>query len=377
MKPSEKIKTLIELHHVEPGAVAQLYDVAGYDTVKQIAVMPDIHEGYFTPIGTVVLTDNTISPFIVGYDIGCGMCNVTLAIAYNDIIPMQMNKRKTVYDHIMRVIPVGFEKRSKPFKDYPEFKSATGDRKLNDIVNTNVAMQMGTLGQGNHFIELGYTTRLCQFSITIHSGSRKCGYDVADYYMNLAKREGVKFFKLDSDIGQAYLHDMNYFLDWALANRKEMIRQILTVIDGVNNSRIDYILNNCLINENHNHAVVTKDGILHRKGATPAEAGQLGIIPGNMRDGTYITRGLGNKEYLSSASHGAGRVLGRKAAKRTFSVDDFKEMMKDSNVYANICESTIDECPDAYKSLNEVIKYQDGIVIDIVDKLNPLIVIKG
>ena len=150
--------------------------------------------------------------------------------------------------------------------------------------------------------------------------------------MRKAKELNSRFFSIDSDLGQAYLHDMNFFLDFALQNRLTMMREVLTLL-GLNFQESNNIIKNSLINENHNHAVVTDDGIIHRKGATPADLGQLGVIPGNMRDGTYITKGLGNSEYLSSASHGAGRVMGRRAAKEKITLESFKKAMEGFNVY--------------------------------------------
>ncbi len=130
-----------------------------------------------------------------------------------------------------------------------------------------------------------------------------------------------------------------------------------------------------MINENHNHAVVTDEGVLHRKGATPAELDQPGIIPANMKDGVYITRGLGNREYLSSASHGCGRRMGRNQAKKQLDLDNFRRQMKDVVSIAD--RSTLDEAPDAYKSIEEVLAMQEGIVIDVTDFVRPLINIKA
>ena len=130
-----------------------------------------------------------------------------------------------------------------------------------------------------------------------------------------------------------------------------------------------------MINENHNHAAVTTDGVLHRKGATPADLGQLGIIPANMRDGVYITRGLGNQEYLSSASHGCGRRMGRKEAKRSLDLEEFKGQM--AGIVSTSDKTTLDEAPGAYKDITSVIAYQEGIVIEVIDFVKPLINIKA
>jgi tRNA-splicing ligase RtcB len=130
-----------------------------------------------------------------------------------------------------------------------------------------------------------------------------------------------------------------------------------------------------MINENHNHAIITEDGVLHRKGATPADKGQIGVIPGNMKDGVYVTVGLGNEEYLSSASHGAGRRFSRRKAKETISISDFENDMK--GIVCKVDNGTLDESPSAYKDINMVIERQEGIVIEVVDYLKPLVNIKG
>jgi tRNA-splicing ligase RtcB len=131
-----------------------------------------------------------------------------------------------------------------------------------------------------------------------------------------------------------------------------------------------------MVNENHNHAIVDPDGlVLHRKGATPAEEGQIGIIPGSMKAGVYITEGLGNPHYLNSASHGAGRKLARKAAKKKITMERFRKQM--DGIVAKVTHDTKDEAPDAYKNLDNVIKEQEGIVIKTIDYAKPLINVKG
>jgi len=132
---------------------------------------------------------------------------------------------------------------------------------------------------------------------------------------------------------------------------------------------------NSFINENHNHAIITSEGVLHRKGATPADLGQLGVIPGSMLAGVYITKGLGNTEYLSSASHGAGRKMSRGFAKKNIDLDYFKMQME--NIVANVSKETLDEAPDAYKDLEYVMNAQRGKVVNVVDYIKPIINVKG
>lgn len=376
MKLSEKLKSLVPLHEIEPGAVSQIFDNLKLDIVRQMAIMPDVHQGYDLPIGAVALVDGYVCPSYVGYDIGCGMCYVNTGVMANDIIKTWEDKKRL--HHAIKygeeAVLVGFERRTSYHPEAIDFISASGDKKLTNRVNDLNKLQLGTLGGGNHFIEIGENQDgyLC---ITIHSGSRKCGYDTAEWYIKKAQSDGKysKFLSIDSELGQSYLTDLAFFQDWALDNRLHMIKNILSIL-GFNFKQICDIIKATLVNENHNHAVPYCGGYIHRKGATPAELGQLGLIPGNMRDGVYLTCGLGNKDYLESASHGAGRVLGRNAAKKKFSNEDVEIMMLESDCYA---EHVIDECPDAYKDLDTVIGYQDGLVIEVINHILPLVNVKG
>jgi tRNA-splicing ligase RtcB (3'-phosphate/5'-hydroxy nucleic acid ligase) len=363
------------MDEIDLTAQQQIYRALELDEVKLLAIMPDCHAGYDLPVGAVALVDGCISPGYVGYDIGCGMCSVNTGVAWEDVVPKGWELRKVMHDAVRAQIPVGFNKRNKRHPDAAEFRSASGDHNLSARVDKNVGLQLGTLGGGNHFIEIG-RNRSNELCITIHSGSRRAGYDIGEHYMRQADALKSKFFRLDSGLGQAYLQDMNYFLQFALDNRVIMITVALEVM-GFNFKQIHDIIAKTLINENHNHAVVTAEGVVHRKGATPAARGQSGIIPGNMRDGTYVTRGLGNPDFLCSASHGAGRVMGRKAARDSITLQDFMEAMKGYDVYAEVSKATIDESPLVYKKIANVIGYQEGVVIEVVDHITPLITIRG
>lgn len=211
-----------------------------------------------------------------------------------------------------------------------------------------------------------------KLSITIHSGSRNPGHSVGGFYMQVSRNEDKKlpngFLDLYGQIGQSYIADMEFMLEYALANRALMMTNVMKIL-GLRMQ--DY----SMINENHNHAITIGADVLHRKGATPADKDQLGVIPGNMRDGVYITRGLGNEEYLSSASHGAGRRLSRTKAKETLSYDTFVSQME--GIVGVVNKKTLDEAPDAYKDINLVIERQSGVVVDIIDFIKPCINIKG
>lgn len=369
---SEKLKLLLPMEEIEQGAQQQIYALLGHDFVKKLAIMPDVHMGYLMPIGGVGLFDNVISPYAVGYDIGCGMCNIVTDTPYEDVSP----QREIYYQDITRKIPLGFNghsARGKRQNNYKEFASAIGDAELDEKVNNKLNEQLGTLGSGNHFIEIG-KSREGFLAITIHSGSRNIGHSIATAYIALAKENDTDlpkdFLHLNSALGQAYLKDMNFALEYALANRLHMMARILDIFN------LSASLIKDVVNENHNHAEVLEGGmVLHRKGATPALKGQIGIIPGSMKTGVYITKGLGNEEFLSSASHGAGRKMSRKKAKEKLDLDVFEEEMK--GIMAPVHRGTLDEAPGAYKDLHYVIGLQEGKVIDVIDHIKPKIVVKG
>ena len=192
--------------------------------------------------------------------------------------------------------------------------------------------------------------------------------------MERAKHDGENFnglcmYKIDSELGQAYYTDMLWAFEYADMNRKAIMKNILALL-GLKFS--DYEKN--MINETHNHAIITDAGVLHRKGATPAEKGVKGVIPGNMRDGVFVTEGLGNEEYLSSSSHGAGRRMSRTAAKKKIVYQDVRDEMSALGVVVDLTSKNIDESPDAYKDVFDVLAQQIDIVINMVDHFKPKIV---
>ena len=324
-------------------AMAQPFSVKG-------ALMPDAHTGYSLPIGAVVATDGMIMPAWVGYDIGCGMCALKLD-GINDLDIMFHSNE--IFDLIYKRIPVGFNINQKG-KDYNlDGLSITGTE-IAEKKNHHRAL--GSLGGGNHFIEIGHDGDNAVW-VVIHSGSRGVGHGIATYYMKLAHpegkaEEGHHGFHVESQDGKDYIQDMNWCLDFALANRREMMERVINVITEVLDLSCYELDFSEMINRNHNHAA-ERDGLwIHRKGATHAEEGMMGVIPGNMRDGSFIVKGKGNPESLYSSSHGAGRVLGRKEAKRTLNMEDFKKIMKG------------------------VMKLQKDLV-EVISHIKPLINIKG
>lgn len=369
---TDKLASLIPIHELEQSAQQQVYNNLAFDFLLKLAIMPDCHTGYLLPIGGVALLDNVVSPEYVGYDEGCGMCCIVTDIPYYDILKND-KKNQRLFDKIYKHIPVGFNMRENSLHCFDEFKSASGDKALNKKVNEKLWKQLGTLGGGNHFIELG-KDKNDMFCITIHSGSRNPGHSVAGFYMKKTKlidKDLPKgFFHLHSEWGQMFIQDLEFMLEYALANRTEMMKNILDIVGLSHNFLFK------MINENHNHAIVQNNNtVLHRKGATPSLKNQLGVIPGNMRDGVYVVKGLGNKKYLNSSSHGAGRKGSRRWAKESITMERFEQSM--DGIIAKVDKSTLDEAPDAYKNVDKVIQAQAGIVVDVINHIQPIINVKG
>jgi len=360
MSKLDKLQSMVPMEEIEQSAQQQIYDVLSLECLKKLAIMPDVHAGYDLPIGGVALLDGMISPSFVGFDVGCGMCSVDTNIPQYEL---SKDNLKQLYDDIVKTIPTGFSSLDKSDYHFEYVIHSHMPKEVKQRVKEKSVMQLGTLGGGNHFIEIGISQNTGTYCVTIHSGSRNVGHTIGGWYM----KQG-RMFPLLSDLGLSYLGDMNFALEWALYNRLKMINKICKILGVTYKS-------NLLINENHNHAIITKEGVLHRKGATPADAHQLGIIPANMRDGVYITKGLGNEKFLSSASHGCGRTMGRNAAKKNLDYDKFVGQME--GVVCSTDRSILDEAPEAYKDINYVMKAQEGITIDVVDFIKPVLNIKA
>ena len=370
--------------YVEGKALDQFYSAMKMDFALKGALMPDTHAGYSLPIGGVVATEGVVIPAWVGFDIGCGMCAIQVPVE-----PEQVKQHaQSIYEEIYRTVPVGFAVNTKSAEHATELD-------INDLTEAGrkVALSerkpgrawqyaLGSLGGWNHFIEVGADEKSGVW-VVIHSGSRGIGHGIATHYMKLAgggrAREGHYPLRVDSDAGQEYINDMNWALQYALDNRKEMILRVEQAIMKFCEPAEEAFLTS-MINRNHNHAtqreVDGKEVWIHRKGATHAEEGMMGVIPGNMRDGSFIVKGKGNPDSLYSSSHGAGRVMGRKEAKRQLDVEEFKKIMSDADIVARTEEGTLDECPLAYKSIFEVMEQQKDLV-EVVAHVRPILNIKG
>jgi tRNA-splicing ligase RtcB len=285
-----------------------------------------------------------------------------------------MSDRLEFFEEMKHIVPTNEKGHQKAMGDYRKFPNGASDKEYEKRVLLKASEQLMTLGSGNHFLSIVVNSG-DEVGIVLHTGSRKPGWCVGNYWMRFAKKNGVSknglwMLPLDSDAGKGYYTDMLWAYDWAHLNRELIMRGVVNLL-GLNWK--EESLN--MINETHNTATILEDNlVLHRKGATPAEDEVYGIIPGNMRDGVFVVKGLGNKEYLSTCSHGAGRKLGRKKAKEKLNWKDLKNEMEAMNIIVDIREDNVDESPNAYKDLWEVVKAQEDLVIEVVDHFSPVIV---
>lgn len=388
MKYINTEKTIIKswCNNPEEGAIEQTKNLANLPFIfKQVCLMPDTHQGYGMPIGGVIACDNVIIPNAVGVDIGCGMCAVKSSIKNIDIDVL-----KTIMGEIRKSVPVGFNKHTETQTEFYEFENSLSIKNVPKVCLEqwdNASKSIGTLGGGNHFIEIqkdedGYVW------VMIHSGSRNLGKQVADYYNNLAKELNKKWFSsvdvksdlafLPTDTQEAknYIQEMQYCVDFALANRELMIKRIQESFKKHIDCSFDEVINIA-----HNYARLEnhfgKNVWIHRKGATSAKLGEIGIIPGSQGTSSYIVKGLGNTESFMSCSHGAGRKMGRKEAERSLNLQDEIDMLNNKGIIHSIRSSKdLDEAPSAYKNIDIVMEEQKDLV-EIVTKLTPLAVIKG
>jgi len=372
---------------LESGAWDQIKNLANFPfAYKHIAIMPDAHQGYGMPIGGVMATQDVIGPNMVGVDIGCGMCAVKTSLTEIDIDDL-----KKIMGEVRKAVPVGFKKHKEP-QDSDFMPSLVEDLPIVRIEYSNAQFSLGTLGGGNHFIEIqkgndGFIW------IMIHSGSRNLGFKVANYYNKLAVELNEKwkssvpeswelaFLPVDSAEGQNYIREMEYCVKFALVNRRLMMSRILEVFNNVLNMVEGNLLADEMINIAHNYASLEhhfgKDVWVHRKGATLAREGTIGIIPGSQGTKSYIVRGKGNKESFESCSHGAGRLMGRNQARQRLNLEEEVKKLNDKGIIHSIRGvQDLDEASGAYKPIEVVMKNQEDLV-DILVELEPLAVIKG
>lgn len=358
--------------NVEEGAMAQILELCNQEFVSgsSIRIMPDTHAGAGCTIGTTMTIKDKIVPNLVGVDIGCGM--ETIKLSQKNIEVMKLDKV------IHKLVPSGFDIRDKAHKysDEIDFDSL----KCRSKVNINRAkLSIGTLGGGNHFIEVNKGEDGSLY-LVVHSGSRHLGKQVAEYYQELGYKEIIKdrvdreelikklkaegreeeisnelsklrgskvrkeLAYVEGENFKDYIHDMKLVQNFAVLNRKAIIDEIVREMKFKVEEQFTTI-----------HNYIDLDSMILRKGAISAKAGEKVLIPINMRDGSIICLGKGNPDWNYSAPHGAGRLMSRSQAKQTFTLKEFVKSM-DGIYSTTVNKSTIDECPMAYKPMDEIIK---------------------
>ena len=359
--------------------------------IVKASLMPDAHVGYVAPIGAVLATKDYLVPSWVGYDIGCGM---TAAKLPKSLLKILKSDAKPIYEQVKKQIPMGLgnlhnsssqitkETKKEYEKILLKFKKGKHNKQvLQFLESEKILKNLGTLGHGNHFISLNSEDKGVPW-VVVHSGSRAVGHWIATFYMKSASRTGgtknhefeqTYPIKFDSTEGKEYLNLLDFCLEFAKLNRLEMVRQVVLAIEICLKHRgykkIKYTI---WTNKNHNHALKESGLFVHRKGATPAKKDERGIIPGNMFDGSFLVLGKGNKEFISSSSHGAGRAMSRHDARQKIDLFSFQNKMNQAKIVGNFSQNTIDEAPEAYKDIYKVLGLQNKS-IKIVNHLKPFI----
>ena len=359
-----------------------------------VAAMADAHVGIGATIGSVFASEGAIVPSAVGVDIGCGMCAAPTNVYVEELRRPQFFD--TAVEAIFSAIPTGFAGYKKPQRwkrpnDVGGFLHESANPILTREVRQNAPQKLGTLGGGNHFIELQRDAQ-GQLWLMVHSGSRNIGKMMADYWMKAAKkataRRGEKlpadlsYLETDSDEGRAYISDMQWALAYAFESRMLMMERVAEILSDValRTGGISLVADlDQVINIHHNYAAQEEHFgrrvWTHRKGATLAERETIGIVPGSMGAHSYIVRGKGLADSFRSCAHGAGRRMSRSEAFRTISSEAFDQALGGVRLKAG-SKDVRDEAPQAYKPIDEVMRNQADLVEIVVD-LAPLATIKG
>jgi tRNA-splicing ligase RtcB len=379
---------------VEDAALQQLKNIARLPFIHSngVACMPDVHAGIGATVGTVIATDKAIIPAAVGVDIGCGMNAVRLSLKASDL-PDDLKKIRL---QIERDVPLGakgshrrpetLEANAKRLNAVPQsvaaaFANGDVEKTLNKAVP-----QLGTLGSGNHFIEICIDENQDVW-VMLHSGSRGLGNIVGHFYMEKAKRQmeqkfislpdaDLAYFPEDTDDFNAYVEAVGWAQNYALENRRAMMETVIASLRR--HIPIDFTITQEAINCHHNYVEKEnhfgRDLWITRKGAIRAREGDLGIIPGSMGQRSYIVAGKGQLESYCSCSHGAGRIMSRDEAKQKFTVVDV--VAQTEGVECRKDNKVIDEIPGAYKNIDEVMENQTDLV-EVRHILKQVLNVKG
>lgn len=382
---------------VDDGALRQALDLSRHTMTRgHVALMPDCHIGYGMPIGGVIGCADAVIPNAVGVDIGCGMIALETDLQVEELGGLK--GIRTLLDSIKMQVPVGeghAHRREQDWEGFDRYREALGKEKLVWPDRLDAA-NLGTLGGGNHFIEVQGSDTGAVW-LMIHSGSRNLGYKIANHYHRLAQQlnevggdmlpsRDLAFLRVTETAGRQYLRDMQFALEYAHENRRRMMAACREAIVA-QIPRVSFLRE---VNIHHNYAaseiVGGEELIVHRKGATSAKSGQMGIIPGSMGTPSYIVEGMGCEASFASCSHGAGRRLGRTEASKRLRIEDCDSAM--SGIVFDRwsrakgwrgkkgAEYDLSEAPLAYKDIDVVMANQADLVKPLV-KLRPLGVVKG
>jgi tRNA-splicing ligase RtcB (3'-phosphate/5'-hydroxy nucleic acid ligase) len=378
---------------IEPGARAQLVNISRLPIVHHhVAAMPDVHLGIGATVGSVIPTKRAIIPAAVGVDIGCGMMAARLSLTGNELDESSLKK---VFAQISRDVPVGFGQHSD--RDARTSTAKQFQKGLRGILgkhggiqkrvgrNSSWVHQLGTLGGGNHFIEVCLDEANHVWAM-LHSGSRGIGNAIGTYFIELAKKDAQRnnvrlpdadlaYFAEGAQHFDDYVEAVGWAQDYARANREEMMDLVL---DAMRRHLPSFEVTGAAVNCHHNYVEreehYGESVWLTRKGAIRAGAGELGIIPGSMGARSYIVRGKGSAESFHSCAHGAGRLMSRNAAQKRFSTKDLADQTE--GVICRKDKGVIDEIPGAYKPIDEVMANQSDLV-EVVHTLKQVVCVKG
>ena len=364
---------------VEPLAMDQLYNVAALPIVKRhIAVMPDVHVGMGATIGSVIPTQKAIIPCAVGVDIGCGMCAVKTSLTSFDLL----DNTSEVRSAIEAAIPVGFStySRSRNHKSTRDHWKVRFESEYDQLIDKHPGIkprshhpitQLGTLGGGNHFIELCLDEE-DNVWVMLHSGSRGIGNRIGTYFISKAKEEmsrlgirdydrSLSYLTEDTEAFDDYVTAVDWAQDYARVNRVLMLANVLEILED---HFTGFNVVDKAVNTHHNYVQkeihFNEEVWLTRKGAISAKFGELGIIPGSMGEKSFIVEGLGNSDSYHSCSHGAGRLMSRSAAKKKFTVED--HIRNTQGVDCRKDAGVLDETPGCYKNIDDVMASQEDLV---------------
>lgn len=385
-----RVPVRVYTDEIEPDARQQLVNLSRLPIVhSHVAAMPDVHLGIGATVGSVIPTKSAIIPAAVGVDIGCGMIAARLTLAGNDLDERSLRR---VFDQVTRDVPVGFHQHDEAQPEAKRFRKGLEailqkhpgvEKRIGK--HSHWARQMGTLGGGNHFIEICLDEAQRTW-VMLHSGSRGIGNAIGGYFIELAKKDAERhqlqlphrdlaYFREGARHFDDYVEAVGWAQDYARANRAAMMDLVLAAL---RRHLPAFEVTGEAVNCHHNYVARERhygeEVWLTRKGAIRAGEGELGIIPGSMGARSYIVRGKGSAESFHSCAHGAGRRMSRTAAQKRFSVQDLE--CQTAGVVCRKDKGVLDEIPGAYKDIDTVMANQSDLV-DVVHTLKQVLCVKG